>query len=88
EVHLLLVQTILQAGPFSSDDNFIWHKELNSVPFMNALLGEIEDLMASVEGNWLEGITISTIIMFVCCILSSTQEDSIKRHRHSLLQQI
>ncbi|KAG1773378.1 hypothetical protein EV702DRAFT_577072 [Suillus placidus] len=88
EVHLLLAQAVSQAGPFSSDEGLIWHDELNSVPFLSALLGELEDLMASVEGNWLEGITISTIIMLVYRILSSTQEDSIKSRGYSLLRRI
>ncbi|KAG1750378.1 uncharacterized protein EDB91DRAFT_1303342 [Suillus paluster] len=87
EVHLLLVQAISQVGPLSLDDNLVWHEELSSAPFINALLGELECLMASVEGNWLEGITISTIIMLVCRILS-TEEESIKRHGYLLLRNI
>ncbi|KAG1853151.1 hypothetical protein DFJ58DRAFT_883919 [Suillus subalutaceus] len=77
EVHLLLAQAVSQVGPFSSDDGLIWHEELNSVPFLGALLGELEDLMASVEGNWLEAVTIDTIIMLVYHVLSSTQEESL-----------
>ncbi|KAG1740596.1 hypothetical protein EDB19DRAFT_1895295 [Suillus lakei] len=88
EVHLLLAQAVSQVGPFSSDDSLIWHEELSSVPFLSALLGELEDLMASVEGNWLEGVTISTIIMLVCRALSSTQEESVKSRGYSLLRRI
>ncbi|KAG2078525.1 hypothetical protein BDR04DRAFT_1086936 [Suillus decipiens] len=76
EVHLLLVQAILQVGPFSSDGGLVWHEELNSVPFLSALLRELEDLMASIEGNWLEGVTINTIVMIMCRVLSSTQEET------------
>ncbi|KAG2137491.1 hypothetical protein DEU56DRAFT_946063 [Suillus clintonianus] len=88
EVHLLLAQTVSQVGPFSSDDGLIWHEELSRVPFLSALLGELEDLVASVEGNWLEGVTISTIIMLVCRVLSSTQEEIIKSRGYSLLRRI
>ncbi|KAG1816740.1 uncharacterized protein BJ212DRAFT_1480599 [Suillus subaureus] len=88
EVHLLLAQAVSQVGPFSSDDGLIWHEELNSVPFLGALLGELEDLMASVEGNWLEAVTIDTIIMLVCRVLSSTQEESIKIRGYLLLRRI
>ncbi|KAG1750383.1 uncharacterized protein EDB91DRAFT_1046110 [Suillus paluster] len=88
EVHLLLAQAVSQVGPRSSDDRLVWHKELNSVPFIDALLGELECLMASVEGNWLEGVTISTIIMLVSRVLSSTQEESIKSRGYSFLRRI
>ncbi|KAG1812365.1 hypothetical protein EV424DRAFT_1491608 [Suillus variegatus] len=88
EVHLLLTQAISQVGPFSSDDGLIWHEELNSEPFLIALLGELEDLMASVEGNWLEVVTISTIIMLVWRILSSTQDESVQSRGYSLLRRI
>ncbi|KAG1810865.1 uncharacterized protein BJ212DRAFT_1484001 [Suillus subaureus] len=88
EVHLLLAQAVSQVGPRSSDEGLPWHEELNSTPFLSALLGELESLMASVEENWLEGITISTIIMIVCRILSSTQEGSIKSRGYLLLRRI
>jgi hypothetical protein len=44
--------------------------------------------MATVEGNWLEGVTISTIVMLVCRALSSTWEESIKSRGYSLLRRI
>ncbi|KAG1894568.1 uncharacterized protein F5891DRAFT_1255076 [Suillus fuscotomentosus] len=88
EIHLLLAQAVSQAGPFSSNDGLIWHEDLNSVPFLIALLGELEELMASVEGNWLEAVTIDTIIMLVCRVLSSTQEESVKSRGHALLRRI
>ncbi|KAG0693269.1 hypothetical protein DFH29DRAFT_985528 [Suillus ampliporus] len=67
EVHLLFAQAISQ--------------ELNSMPFLSALLGELDSLMASVEGN-------CTIVMLVCRILSSTQEESIRSRGYSLLRSI
>jgi hypothetical protein len=88
EVHLLLAQAVSQVGPFSSDDGLIWHEELNSVPFLGALLGELEDLMTSVEGNWLEVVTINTIVMLVCRVLSSTQEESVRNRGYLFLQRI
>ncbi|KAG2341478.1 hypothetical protein BDR05DRAFT_1001591 [Suillus weaverae] len=88
EVHLLLAQAIFQVGPRSSDEGLLWHEDLNSIPFLSALLGELESLMASVEENWLEGITISTIIMIVCRVLSSTKEESIKSQGYLLLRRI
>ncbi|KAG1763752.1 hypothetical protein EDD22DRAFT_1050038 [Suillus occidentalis] len=83
-----LLQAVSQVGPCSSDEGLLWHEELNSIPFLSALLGELESLMASVEENWLEGITISTIIMIVCRVLSSTQEESIKSMGYLLLRRI
>ncbi|KAG2039123.1 hypothetical protein BDR03DRAFT_1090824 [Suillus americanus] len=88
EVHLLLAQAISQVGPLSSDEGILWHEELKSRPFLRALLGELESFVASVEENWLEGVTISTIIMLVCRVLSSTQTKSIKNRGQSLLRRI
>jgi hypothetical protein len=88
EVHLLMAQTMSQVGPFSSDNGLIWHEELNSVPFLSALLGELEDLMASVEENWLEAVTINTIVMLVCRVLCSTEEQSVKSRGYLLLRKI
>ncbi|KAG2337794.1 hypothetical protein BDR05DRAFT_740578 [Suillus weaverae] len=88
EVHLLLAQAISQVGPLSSDEGLLWHEELKSMPFLRAFLGELESLVASVEENWLEGVTISTIIMLVCRVLSSTQAESIKNRGQSLLRRI
>ncbi|KAG1750381.1 uncharacterized protein EDB91DRAFT_686470 [Suillus paluster] len=88
EVYLLLAQAVSQVGPLSSDEGLLWHEELNSMPFLHTLLGELESLLASVEENWLEGITISIIIMLVCRALSSTQAESIKNRGYSLLRRI
>ncbi|OAX34983.1 hypothetical protein K503DRAFT_868567, partial [Rhizopogon vinicolor AM-OR11-026] len=88
EVHLQFAQTASQVGPISSDEELLWHGELNSIPFTSTLFGELESLMASIEGNWLEGVTISTIIMLVCRALSSTGEECIKSRGYSLLRRI
>ncbi|KAG1853154.1 hypothetical protein DFJ58DRAFT_883928 [Suillus subalutaceus] len=88
EVHLLLAQAVSQVGPLWSDEGLLWHEELNSMPFLHALLEELESLVASVEENWLEGVTISTIIMLVCRVLSSTQRECIKNRGHSLLRRM
>jgi len=88
EVHMLLAQAVSQVGPFSSDEELLWHKELKSVPFLTALFAELESLISSVEGNWLEGVTMSTIIMLLCRVLPSTQEESVKSHGYSLLRRI
>ncbi|KAG2114212.1 uncharacterized protein F5147DRAFT_758921 [Suillus discolor] len=90
EVHLLFAQAVSQVGPLSksSDESLPWHEELNSIPFLSALLGELESLIANVVENWLEGVTISTIIMTVCRVLFSTQEESIKSRGYLLLRRI
>ncbi|KAG2138280.1 hypothetical protein DEU56DRAFT_886916 [Suillus clintonianus] len=88
EVHMLFVQAVSQVSPISSVVDFIWHDEPNSMPFIHALLGELEDLTASVEENWLEGITISTIIMLVRRVLSSTLKDTLKSRGYLLLRRI
>ncbi|KAJ8586504.1 hypothetical protein M405DRAFT_935342, partial [Rhizopogon salebrosus TDB-379] len=88
EVHLLLAQAVSQVGPFSSDEELLWHTDLSNVPFVTTLFAELESLMASVEGNWLEGVTTSTIIMLVCRALPSTSEESTKSLGYLLLRRI
>jgi len=85
---LLLAQAISQVGPLSSDDEPIWHQELNDMRFVDMLFSVLECLMRSVERNWLEVVTMNTVIMLVGRALSSTEEDNIKSRGYSLLRMI
>ena len=88
EVHLLLAQAVSQVGTLSTDGKPLCHQELDSAHFVTTLFVELESLLASVEENWLEGITISTITMLVCRAMYSTQEGGIRSRGYSLLRRI
>ncbi|KAI6026973.1 hypothetical protein EDC04DRAFT_3092210 [Pisolithus marmoratus] len=70
EVHMLLAQAASQVGPVSADGKLVWHVELEQPRFRHSLLDELETLLSTVSGNWLEGPTMSTISFLVARMLS------------------
>ncbi|KAI6138903.1 hypothetical protein BKA82DRAFT_4459887 [Pisolithus tinctorius] len=79
EVHMLFAQTASQVGPVSDDRKLIWHAELERTHFRRSLLGEIETLVSTVSGNWLEGTTMDTISFVVARMLSAVEDHSCHR---------
>ncbi|KIO03173.1 hypothetical protein M404DRAFT_146433 [Pisolithus tinctorius Marx 270] len=82
EVHLLFSQAASQVGPVSDDGKLAWHVELEQPHFRHSLLGELETLMSTVSGNWLEGMAMDTISFVVGRMLSATssvQDDNYHR---------
>ncbi|KAL4077961.1 hypothetical protein J3A83DRAFT_4356726 [Scleroderma citrinum] len=79
EVHMLLAQAAGQVGPCSNTGDLVWHHELGRPSFRHSLLTELENLVAVVSDNWLEGITMNTVIFLVSRLLaeSATVEDEI-----------
>ncbi|KAI6125916.1 hypothetical protein EDD16DRAFT_1757564 [Pisolithus croceorrhizus] len=82
EVHMLFAQAASQVGPVSDDGKLVWHLELEQPNFRHSLLGELETLVSTVWGNWLEGATMETISFLVARMLSvafAIQDDSFQR---------
>ncbi|KAI5990021.1 hypothetical protein EDC04DRAFT_2989701 [Pisolithus marmoratus] len=82
EVHVLFAQAASQVGPVSDASKLVWHIELEQPHFRHSLLGELETLVSTVSGNWLEGPTMDTISFLVARILSATcavQDNSYSR---------
>ncbi|KIK28278.1 hypothetical protein PISMIDRAFT_610109 [Pisolithus microcarpus 441] len=82
EVHMLFAQIATQVGPVSGDGKLMWHLELQQPNFRHSLLGELETLVSTVSGNWLEGATMETTSSLVARMLSVTsavQDDSVQR---------
>ncbi|KAI6151148.1 hypothetical protein BKA82DRAFT_4329062 [Pisolithus tinctorius] len=71
EVHMLFAQTASQVGPVSDDRN--------GHIFVARFLGEIETLVSTVSGNWLEGTTMDTISFVVARMLSAVEDHSCHR---------
>ncbi|KAI6041743.1 hypothetical protein EDC04DRAFT_2980494 [Pisolithus marmoratus] len=72
EVHMLFAQAAGQVGPVSHEGKLEWHVELEQPHFRHSLLGELETLVSTVSGNWLESTTMDTISFLVARILSAT----------------
>ncbi len=75
-VHTLLTQSAWQVGAVSDDGTLQWHQELESPGFCELLLRELDDLLGSVEANWLEGVTVRTIILLASRMLASVASTS------------
>jgi hypothetical protein len=79
EVHTLVAQAAWQLGSLS-DGVREWHIDLNISSFGNALLRELESLLGKIENNWLEEVTVRTIVRQVYLVsnlvsfLSSTHQ--------------
>ncbi|KAI5999357.1 hypothetical protein F5J12DRAFT_276044 [Pisolithus orientalis] len=72
EVHVLFAQAASEVGLVSGDGKLVWHAELEQPHFRYLLLGELETLVMTVSGNWLEGTTMDTISFLVARMLSAT----------------
>ncbi|KAI6002350.1 hypothetical protein EDC04DRAFT_3147123 [Pisolithus marmoratus] len=72
EVHVLFAQAASQVGPVSDDGKLVWHVELERPRFRHSLLDELETLVSTVSGNWLEGATMETISFLTARMLSVT----------------
>ncbi|KAL4070198.1 hypothetical protein V8B97DRAFT_545635 [Scleroderma yunnanense] len=71
-VHMLLVQAAGQVGPCSNTGELVWHHELGCPSFCRSLLTELESLIAAASDNWLEGITMSTVVYLVSRLLAES----------------
>ncbi|EGN92655.1 hypothetical protein SERLA73DRAFT_65475 [Serpula lacrymans var. lacrymans S7.3] len=88
EVCALITQAAWQVGPLSSTGQREWHEELGNDAFGHALLGELEGLMASIEGNWLEYVSMRIIIILACRLLTSTTGEEVEERIFALLRNI
>ncbi|KAL4077990.1 hypothetical protein J3A83DRAFT_4087275 [Scleroderma citrinum] len=74
EVHLLLAQASCQVGPVTGASKLEWHDELCRHSFRYAFLKELEGLVTSVSGNWLEAMTMATVAFLVARMLATDIE--------------
>ncbi|KAI6118454.1 hypothetical protein F5141DRAFT_1212382 [Pisolithus sp. B1] len=80
EVHMLFAQAASRVGLILDDGKLMWHVELEQEHFRRSLLGELETLVLTVSGNWLEGATMETISFLAGRMLSVTH--AIQDHTH------
>ncbi|KAF8260775.1 hypothetical protein EI94DRAFT_1747586 [Lactarius quietus] len=85
EVHTLITQAAWQIGPLS-DGVREWHLDLEIPSFGMTLLKELEALIGRIEANWLEGVTVRTIVLLTSRLLSSSQDPHICQTAYKLLR--
>ncbi|KAF8551213.1 hypothetical protein OG21DRAFT_319615, partial [Imleria badia] len=87
EVHSLLAQAMMQVGPLTSM-KLKWHKELQYRTFGRALVDELESLVANVEANWLEGVTMNTVSLLLSRLLASNPNRVVSEKALTLLRAV
>ncbi|KAI0283264.1 hypothetical protein BC826DRAFT_1110222 [Russula brevipes] len=73
EVHTLITQAAWQLGPLV-DGVREWHVDLNISSFGKVLLGELESLLQKIKANWLEEVTVRTIVLISSRLLASVTD--------------
>jgi len=71
EIHFLLAQASCQVGPVSQASKLEWHNELSRHSFQRSFLRELDVLVTSVSGNWLEAMTMATAALLVSRMLAT-----------------
>ena len=71
EIHFLFAQASCQVGPVSVMGRLKWHDELSLSLFRRSLLRELEVLATTMAGNWLEAVTMATIVVLVSRMLAT-----------------
>ncbi|KAF8425082.1 hypothetical protein L210DRAFT_3567617, partial [Boletus edulis BED1] len=87
EVHLLVAQAIMQVGP-RSGSLLNWHEELQQDTFGHALVDELESLVADIEANWLEGVTMNTISSLLSRLLEARPDEAVSERVVQLLRDV
>jgi hypothetical protein len=85
EVYVLVTQAAWQIGPLVDGDRE-WHAELKEADFAGVLLRELEDLLLSIEANWLEGVSVWITTVLARRLLASTSDSAVKAHACELLR--
>ncbi|KAK0245418.1 hypothetical protein EDD85DRAFT_17035 [Armillaria nabsnona] len=71
-VHTLLTQSACQVGVVAENDVLEWHIVLYDLSFRRLLFKELWELLLNVEGNWLESVTLRSIILLMNRLLVMT----------------
>ncbi|KAH9056705.1 hypothetical protein EDB87DRAFT_1793974 [Lactarius vividus] len=85
EVHTLITQAAWQLGPLL-DGVYEWHTDLGIPCFGRTLLHELEGLLGSIEANWLEEVTVRTIVLITARLLSASRDRDVCQKAYALLR--
>ncbi|KAH7924415.1 hypothetical protein BV22DRAFT_1013332 [Leucogyrophana mollusca] len=85
EVHSLLLQAAWQVGPLGNGNRRLWHDDLKDVAFGEVILDELRALLLSVESNWVEMVSMRTIIALTRRLLTSAEDMGVIQGAYDLL---
>ncbi|KAH9059214.1 hypothetical protein EDB87DRAFT_1684972 [Lactarius vividus] len=85
EVHTLITQAAWQLGPLS-DNVREWHTELGIPGFGWTILHELEGLLGRIEANWIEEVTVRTVALLTCRLLSAVRDHDVCERAYNLLR--
>ncbi|QRV77950.1 kinase-like protein [Ceratobasidium sp. AG-Ba] len=86
EVNMLHAQAAWQIGSLNENQcTRAWHTELESPDFGRLLVQQAFRVLDRSRGNWLEGVTVHTIVLLVCRLLASTTDQVTLKEAHKLL---
>ncbi|KAH9170112.1 hypothetical protein EDB89DRAFT_2114928 [Lactarius sanguifluus] len=85
EVHTLITQAAWQLGPLS-DEVREWHTDLGIPSFGWTLLHELEGLLGRIEANWMEEVTVRTIVLLTSRLLSAVRDHDVCERAYNLLR--
>ena len=77
EVQMLVAQAVMQIGPLSSLGDPEWHVLLKCPRFGKAILAEIDSILTSIEGNWLQVVTLQTVLLLVTQLLNFAVDEHV-----------
>ena len=76
EVQMLVAQAAMQIGPLSSS-GAEWHVLLKCPQFGKVILTEIDSLLSGIEGNWLQVVTLQTVVLLVTQLLNFAVDEDV-----------
>ena len=87
DVFTLLAQTVWEVGPsLPSTGERESHSELKTSEFGVSLLDELDMLLNSAEANWLELVTVMSIVILASQLLSAASHGDVVERVYSLLR--
>jgi hypothetical protein len=89
QVHFLLTLAVSQAGPLDLyAGTWTWHQELQDPCFCNALLDELDRLIADVGGHSIDGVLMSTVSLVLTRVLGSSPSQGVSDRAITLLRSV
>jgi hypothetical protein len=89
QVHFLLTLATSQVGPLDLyAGTWIWHQELQDLCFCNALLDELDSLIADVGARSIDSVLMSTVSLLLARVLASSPSEGVSNRVIVLLRSV
>ena len=88
-VHFNLANAVFQVGPLDLNTGaWIWHQELQDASFCNALLDELDSLLAEVGERSVDAILMTVISLLLTRVLASSPSEGVSEVTIALLRRV